>query len=647
VHDAAVMVLEELKNVDRRTLPFASFPAVARHGRCDGSGRFRVEVPRTSSAQHIRLVATATAPDHGIGWTELDRDADSPSADIALRTEQVIQGRIFDVQGQPAPKLALWVRSVHTIERGDITDVRGDISNPIFRPDFADPPWRELPGWPGPAVSDDEGRFTLRGIGPGVELMLLADDPRYSLRPAFLSTFAPAEVRTLNAPFGRINVEPGPEARPIKLTAEPARRIVGRVTHADTGRPVPRAVVSVDQVRYEADGEGRFRIPIIAILPALAVDRFAIHAQSPDPGPYLIAGKQGAWPKGAVEQSVDLALPRGTVLHGKVTEEGTGRPIAGAVVTVSPAAIPRDPGRGMGGFTVTGADGTYRIAAPQEPCYLNVQSSDDYVLREINDVTGTLPGTRRRRDRLCTHGIRAIEVKPGGPDEFDFALRRGATVRGRVLDPDGRPVPDAWFYSRIIRKSMPTGSWRGWNVIDDRDRGHARDGRFTLHGLDPDVDEISVYFLEPDRKLGATARFSARMGAAGEVTVRLKPCGLAMARLLGPDGKPLERYAASDLVTMVATPGPARSGQANDGPLFAEESFVYRIDPVNFRADLESDTRGRVTFPALIPGANYRIVDLVPAAGGFESVIRREFVVGAGQALELGDITIARPRRRN
>ncbi len=554
VPDAAVMVLQEPRNVDRRTIPLASFSVVTRHGRCDGSGRFRIEVPRTSSARHIRLVATATAPGHGIGWTELDRDADSPSADIALRPEQVIQGRIFDVQGQPAPKLALWVRSVHTI-------VRGDITNPIFRPDYQDPPWRELPGWPGPAVSDDEGRFTLRGIGPGVELMLLTDDPRYSLRPAFLSTFPPDQARTLNARFARINVEPGPEARPIKLTAEPARRIVGRVTYADTGRPVPHAVVSVDQVRYEADGEGRFRIPVIATLPALAVDRYAIQAQSPDPGPYLTVGAQGQWPKGAVEQSVELALPRGTLLHGKVTEEGTGRPVAGAVVSVMPAATPRDPGRGLAGFTVTGADGTYRIAAPQEPCYLNVQASDDYVLREINDVLGTFPGPNRRRDRLYTHGTRAIDVKPGGPEEFDFALRRGATVRGRVLDPDGRPVPDAWFYSRIIRKSMPTGSWRGWNVIDDRDRGHVRDGRFTLHGLDPgDNAEVPVFFLEPDRKLGATARFSARMAAAGEVTVRLEPCGLAMARLLGPDGKPLERYAASDLVSMVATPGPTRSG---------------------------------------------------------------------------------------
>jgi hypothetical protein len=53
-----------------------------------------------------------------------------------------------------------------------------------------------------------------------------------------------------------------------------------------------------------------------------------------------------------------------------------------------------------------------------------------------------------------------------------------------------------------------------------------------------------------------------------------------------------------------------------------------------------------VTFPALIPGATYRIVDLVQKAGSFDALVRREFVVGAGEAVELGDMTIAWRRRR-
>jgi hypothetical protein len=53
-----------------------------------------------------------------------------------------------------------------------------------------------------------------------------------------------------------------------------------------------------------------------------------------------------------------------------------------------------------------------------------------------------------------------------------------------------------------------------------------------------------------------------------------------------------------------------------------------------------------VTFPSLIPGASYRIVDLVQTAGGIEPAVRREFVVGAGEALDLGDLTITWRRRR-
>ncbi len=379
VPDAAVMVLVQPKLADRPGAGLPSFPVTAHHGRCDGSGRFRVELPRTSSARHDRLVATATATGYGIGWADLDPDADPPTTDIALRTEQVIQGRIFDVQGQPAPGVALWVRSVHTV-------VRKEMTNPIFRPDFMEPPWHELPGWPGPAISDDDGRFTLRGMGPEVMASLLTDDPRYALPPTFISTCTSADAQMFVGPFSMIKVEPGPDARPIKLTVQPGRRIVGRVTYADTGKPVPHALLTVGLQRYTADGEGRFRAPFTPV--AARVDRFSINAQSPDPGPYLMVGKQGEWPKGTVEQSVDLALPRGTILHGKVTEEGTGRPIAGAVVWFLPAELPRDPSRGMAGFAVTGPDGTYRIAVPQGPCYLSAQGSDEFVLREVGGITG-------------------------------------------------------------------------------------------------------------------------------------------------------------------------------------------------------------------------------------------------------------------
>ena len=60
------------------------------------------------------------------------------------------------------------------------------------------------------------------------------------------------------------------------------------------------------------------------------------------------------------------------VVRGKVTEEGTGRPVAGAVVRFAPYRSPRRP-PGMSSIAAaTGPDGTYRVAAPPGPGYLVV-----------------------------------------------------------------------------------------------------------------------------------------------------------------------------------------------------------------------------------------------------------------------------------
>ncbi len=379
-------------------------------------------------------------------------------------------------------------------------------------------------------------------------------------------------------------------------------------------------------------------------------NRFLIRAQSPDGAPYLIASKQGEWPKGAVEQSVDLALRRGVVVRGKVVEEGTGRPVAGAVVRVAPYRSPQQTAGMSCVAAATGSDGTYRVAAPPGPGYLVVQGSDEYVLREFGgDGDGALIESGPGHRRFYAHGYRAVDLKPGGPDqEIDITLRRGATIRGRVVGPDGRPEPDAWVFSRIILYTPRTGGWKSFHVLPNgRGRGQVRDGRFTLHGLEADV-EVPVFFLEPERKLGATVRFSGKSASGGPATVRLEPCGTAKVRLVDPEGKPLDRYPAAAVMSMIVTPGSVhRRNPAKDDPLFDVEAAPYELDPVNHTLDLQSDAQGRITFPVLIPGATYRVVDRSAFYAGGEQEIRKEFTVKPGETLDLGDILIARPRGRN
>ncbi len=60
--------------------------------RTDGSGRFRIDAPRTSSSHDEAFGAVALAPGHGAGWVTLDPDDEEPTAEMSLRPEQVIHG---------------------------------------------------------------------------------------------------------------------------------------------------------------------------------------------------------------------------------------------------------------------------------------------------------------------------------------------------------------------------------------------------------------------------------------------------------------------------------------------------------------------------------------------------------------------------
>ena len=57
-----------------------------------------------------------------------------------------------------------------------------------------------------------------------------------------------------------------------------------------------------------------------------------------------------------------------------------------------------------------------------------------------------------------------------------------------------------------------------------------------------------------------------------------------------------------------------------------------------------SDAQGRIVFPALIPGATYRVFDEHSIDNDRNGPpIRKEFTVKPGETLDLGDILIEKP----
>jgi len=104
------------------------------HGHGDGSGRFRIDAPRTSSARNDLFGVVALAPGYGVGWADLDPDTEQPTAVITLGPEQVIQGRLFDLRGQPARNVKVTVGSIYRAVDGQSEGPRFSWAHAIEKP---------------------------------------------------------------------------------------------------------------------------------------------------------------------------------------------------------------------------------------------------------------------------------------------------------------------------------------------------------------------------------------------------------------------------------------------------------------------------------------------------------------------------------
>jgi hypothetical protein len=215
--------------------------------RADGSGRFRIDAPRTSSSRYdADLGAVALAPGYGAGWAELDVDGDQPAVDIALRPEQVIEGRLFDLQGQPVSGVTVSVQSIGRNLPPNPATGRPGFEGVSYSPDQV----KDRGAWPRPATTDSEGRFTLRGVGRDLRVSVMPRHPRFAVQDMEIVT----------------DGNSGPKSMTAALV--PAQMLVGRVTYADTGKGVPHAPLEVASIQrafyslseFETDAEGRFRV---------------------------------------------------------------------------------------------------------------------------------------------------------------------------------------------------------------------------------------------------------------------------------------------------------------------------------------------------------------------------------------------------
>jgi protocatechuate 3,4-dioxygenase beta subunit len=618
VADASVVVVARPRRQYRSGDPAADRTVLLAEGKADAEGRFRLQGPRTSSALFWEVYVAAGARGHALAWQRLSPDAAMSQAVLKLAPEQIIRGRLLDLQGVPAAGVKLSVAWVGGMVNGEPQTFS-----------LAHLPARPLL-WPEPVTTDAKGYFVLRGCHRDRGVQVQIRDERFAAQGFYL--IRPGQPQPRREVMG---IDPGGvlqrqvsgpdekgQAQEPSFVLAPAQLLEGRVVYADTGKPAANARV----LDVATGADGRFRLP----LPGREVVGLAVFA--PEGTPYLGVTHRVQWPQGAVKHEVEIRLPRGVLVRGKVTEAGTGKPVAGACVQFWPRGVDNPNLRpnvitGWQKRELTKADGSFAIAVLPGPAHLLVQGpTPDYVHEEIGHEV--LYSGRPGGSRLYPDAVVKLDIPARGePKELAVTLRRGVTVRGRLLGPDGQPVARAVVLHRLhIYMDL------GWHFATE-----ARDGTFAVHGLDPDKS-IPVHFLDAEKRCGAVVHLWGKQ-AGEEVTVRLVPCGQATARYLDGSGKPLADYAVSP--DIVITPGhPRIAGGRKEGEFLADQESLVNLDRHNYWDKVKTDAQGRVTFPALIPGATYRI-------GRWEKdrwLPHREFTVESGKTIDLGDVIIQRAK---
>jgi hypothetical protein len=401
-------------------------------------------------------------------------------------------------------------------------------------------------------------------------------------------------------------------------------------------------------IRGTTDAEGLARV-------VPWVDRrFRVNVSPPDDEPYLAQDSaEFDWPRGAERHRVELKLQRGVIVRGRVVEEPSGKPVAGARVAYFQTSRdnPLYQGETVVPPTVSKVDGTFNIVVPVGPGHLLVHGpTPDYLhLTTSHGELGMGTGPNRP---LYPDALAGLDLKPeAATHDVTLRLRRAVTVAARVTGPDGEPVAQAIVLGRSYAphdgdrvpsspshggvESLLAEMNRAIRDINESSPFHGgakslavRHGRVDIPGLDPEKS-TTFYVLDRKNQLGATVELSGKSAAGGPVPIRLVPCGSAVVRYKDELGKPVAGHEPDSLV-LVVTPG--AEDQAN-----AAIEFLANLDPQRNRGS-ETGADGRVTFVTLIPGARYQLRRM----NSDDTLKNHAITAEAGKTVELPDVVVTR-----
>jgi protocatechuate 3,4-dioxygenase beta subunit len=512
-------------------------------------GRFRFTVAESefrdcSYENPLAILAVAAAAD-GLGFDWLDDGIVSKGGDLTLRLirDVPIRGRVLDLQGRPVAGARVRVYDVRAYPAEEL-EPPIKAGRTVQNPGSPFQMWGgPVPGQPRDAITGADGRFRVAGIGRDRMARLEIAGPSIASNLFSAVTRDPADV---GEPLRNALSGERIYAAAFDYLAEPSRPIRGSVRDGQTGQPVAGVEIRGNWfARAETDAAGRFE------LTGYPKSReYSLQVSPPPGGPFLAFSFPLDDTPGFEPLNAEIRLTRGIPVQGRVADETTHQPVKGQV-----EYHPLFPNAHLSGFgskpvtphsqMAVRADGSFTLAALAGPGVLVFQAyGGDYYEKympanvdrdELNRIAKGGPNMGERFLNMAVGGgamsglvvdnYNALALINPGEDTraltVDLVPRRGRTIEGTVLGPDGQPLAGVSVVGltshQFHREDLATP-------------------RFQVKSLHP-RQKRELVFLHKEKGLGLYKEI--RGDEPGPLTVRLERCGSAVGRLLDENAQPV------------------------------------------------------------------------------------------------------------
>lgn len=577
-----------------------------------------------------QTVVAASAPGFGPAWVEYE-DIQQPDQPVTLQLVEdlPVQGRVVNLEGDPLAGETITIGGPSAAQDEDLSAWLAAIT-------AGEPPWTAwkktpksidpgLAGIPETVVSDEDGRFEIRGVGRERHFYVMLESENAAHKRVKVATrlMEPVQAVVSTPPFAA--VEPVFGAR-FTFAATPARVVTGAVRDANTGAPLVGAKVEsyslADRPRHAnirvlktvTDEDGRFRL---VGMPKGDGNRVLVLPN--DDQPYFMREFEIPNPSGLAPVDVTIDVHRGIWITGRVTDAETGEPVHARLhylpylTNTFAQDVPEfDDNGNVNGDQLryqTKPDGTYRLVGLPGPAVIGVES----VLKAYPMGQGyaELPGPKEGDGRYVATYRNPVNPMAKWPTAMtyidpsagvesvtvDFQLTAGGRVAMRIVDPDGQPLSGAEVTGRQSRSGISEAN---------------NDPDFEAVNFGTD-EERTILFRHKDRGLGWVQRIKGSDAGSDPVVVKLQPVATVTGRLMTTLGDPI--------TGMVLEAVPLPSGD-----------FARHLPKITTNQD------GRFTYE-ILPGAKYT---LQGRGGGFVYVaLARDLAVKPGQKIDLGDLRIS------